>query len=131
MPFRHISYLKKASATQLRTNLGARKDGHFYDQFLTTSNFAAMLADDGELLKDCGILSLTKKLKNLVEKSTKLRGYSLGKFLTFAEIDIESDPEAMDAHTNAEKAAARQAVNDASFLISDNRPVWIQIKVWD
>ena len=58
MPFRHISYLKKASATQLRTNLGGRKEGHFYDQFLMSPNLADKLADGGELLKDCGMISL-------------------------------------------------------------------------
>ena len=130
MPFRHISYLKKASATQLRTNLGARKDGHFYDQFLMSSNLAGQLADGGELLKDCGIVSLEKRLKEPVKKLTKRRAYGLARYLEHAEIDIESDAEAKAAHDKAAKDAAGQAVNDASFLISDHRPVWVQLKAW-
>ncbi len=130
MPFRHISYLKKASAIQLRTNLGARKDGHFYDQFLMSSNLAGELADGGELLKDCGIISLEKRLKKPVEKSTKLRTYGLTRYVKHANIDFESDADAKTAHDKAAKDAAGQAVNDASFLISDHRPVWVQLNVW-
>lgn len=130
MLFRHISYLKKASATQLRTNLGARKEGHFYDQFLMSSSLAGELADGGELLKDCGIISLEKRLKEPVKKYTKLRTYGLGRYLKHAEIDLESDADAKTAHDKAAKNVAGLAVNDASFLISDHRPIWVQLKVW-
>ena len=48
----------------------------------------------------------------------------------FPKIDFDSDADAKTAHDKAARDAGGQALNNASFLISDHRPVRVQLKVW-
>ena len=55
-----------------------------------------------------------------------MRSWALGKYLEASGIDPDDDVEAKKA---LEKAAS-QAVDDASYRVSDHRPIWVQLKVW-
>ena len=52
--FHALSYEGKSNKSQLRTNMGFRSSGYFYDQFLLTPILAGEMADGGQFLEDCG-----------------------------------------------------------------------------
>lgn len=128
--FNSMSYLGKSNGNQLRTNMGFRKDGYFYDQFLISPQLTERLADEGSFLKDCGIVAFgvhNKNMKKAISDLTKQNSYGLKKYLEFAEGSTPVDQEALD---KAEKKVEQQAQNNATYLISDHRIIWVQFKLW-
>jgi endonuclease/exonuclease/phosphatase family metal-dependent hydrolase len=128
--FHALSYVGKAKSTQLRTNMGFRKEGYFYDQFLTTPVLAGELADGGKLLQDAGMLAFgvhNRHMKDVIARSEKRRRFGLDKFLKYAPIDEETH---RVAYAKALKDIRSQARNDATWLLSDHRVIWMQLKVW-
>lgn len=128
--FHSMSYLGKSKEAQLRTNMGFRKSGFFYDQFLITPQLTEKLADGGSFLKDCGILAFgvhNKNMKKVISDLHKQNSFGLKKYLKFAEGSTPVHQEALD---KAEKKIEQQAQNNATFLISDHRVIWVQFKFW-
>ena len=127
--FAEISYLKKGKDGALRTNMGFRKSAYFYDQFVMTPNLGKRLADGGELLKDCGIYAFGGKgrMKKLRGDATKRKMKAIDAFIKNAGLDVTQHQEAYDK-TMAKMQQA--ADNEATFLISDHRLVWVQFKLF-
>ena len=128
--FHELSYLGKAKPGQLRTNMGFRKDGYFYDQFLTTPAVAKALVDGGKLLQDCGLLAFgahSAYMKDAIERSVKQRSYGLNQYLSVTPIEESAHSEAV---AKARQRIERQAQNDATWRLSDHRVVWMQLKVF-
>lgn len=128
--FYELSYLGKSNGTKLRTNMGFRSGGYFYDQFLMTPVLANEMADGGKLLQDCGILAFdiqSKQMKDTINYWKAKREYGLVKYLKNANITVDTNQQAYD---KTKKNIVDQAANDATFIISDHRIIWIQLKVW-
>ena len=128
--FYEVSYLGGSDETKLRTNMGFRAGGYFYDQFVMTPVLAEKLADGGELLEDCGIFAFyiqSQYMKDAIIYWKEKRQYGLDKYLKNANIDPESDQQTYD---KTMKDIVNQAANDATFILSDHRVIWMQLKVW-
>ena len=108
--------------------MGFRKGAYFYDQFLTTPPLASKLADGGGLLEDYGMIAFGMHhahMKKAIEYWEKKRSYGLGRFLTNADLDPEEA-----AYGKTLKEIDTQASNDATYVISDHRVIWMQLKAW-
>ena len=128
--FYHLSYIGGDSGDKLRTNMGFRSKGFFYDQLLMTPNLAGMLADGGSLQEDCGLLAFdlySGAMRDTINYWRGKREYGLEKFIRYSEIDVEDYQEAYDKSV---KAVVDQSADDATFILSDHRPIWMQLKVW-
>ncbi len=131
--FHDLSYLGKAQAGKLRTNLGFRKSGYFYDQFLTTPPLADKMADGGKLLEDCGMIAFDthdKHMKDTIKYWEARRAYGLDKFLQYAGLEPEEEPEGNDSYARAVTKISKQAKDDATYVLSDHRIIWMQLKLW-
>jgi len=110
--------------------MGFRKGGYFYDQFLMSPSLANQMADGGELQKDCGILAFdirSKMMRDAINRAKKTRSYGLGRFTKHADIDMA---EHQESFKKAEKDIVNQAANDATFIVSDHRIIWMQLSMW-
>jgi len=128
--FFNLSYLGKANSHQLRTNMNFRKDGYFYDQFIMTPVVAGLLADGGVLQKDCGIFAFdlrSREMRDTINYWTKKRKYGLDHYLTNANLTKDSNRTAYDKTL---KGVVNQGANDATFILSDHRIIWMQLKIW-
>jgi hypothetical protein len=128
--FYHLSYLDDSDLSRLRTNMGFRAAGHFYDQFITTPVLAAKLADGGKLLKDCGIVAFdirSQYMKDAINDYRKQHQYGLDHYLKNAGIDAATNQTAYDKTV---KDIIDRSADDATYVISDHRIVWMQLKVW-
>ena len=128
--FYHLSYLGKANSDQLRTNMNFRKGGYFYDQFITTPVVAGLLADGGVLQKDCGLFAFdlrSREMRDTINYWTKKRKYGLDRYLTNANLTEDSNRTAYDKTL---KEVVNQGANDATFILSDHRIIWMQLKIW-
>ena len=127
--FHPISYLGKGKAENYRTNLGFRKVGQFYDQFLTTPSVATMLADGGKIRKDFGFVSITqtKHYKDNVKFWAKRATKGMEAFIKAAGI---ADTEMLDAREKAKVTIEKAAMNFTTFIVSDHKPVWMQVNLW-
>ncbi|MCK4659904.1 MAG: hypothetical protein KAV82_10325 [Phycisphaerae bacterium] len=131
--FHSLSYLGKATEGKLRTNMGFRKGGYFYDQFLTTPPLASKMADSGKLLKDCGMIAFGTKhahMKKAVKHSEKKRGYGLKQFLKHAGLQPDAEAEGNGPYVKATEDISKQAHGDATLVLSDHRVIWMQLKMW-
>lgn len=125
--FRDLAYLEKSDGKQLRTNMGFRKNGNFYDVFLTTPNFATRLADGGRLLEDCGFVAFgmhSAHMKDIAQFWAKKRGYGLEQYVKHVGKKNKA------AYEKAQEDILNQAQNDATFNVSDHRVIWMQLKIW-
>ena len=61
-PFADISYLDRGVADKFRTNMGFRKVGKMYDQFLLSASLANQLADGGWFFEDIGIVAFGRPM---------------------------------------------------------------------
>lgn len=128
--FYALSYEGKRQDHQLRTNMGFRRAGYFYDQFLVTPILAGEMADGGQLLQDCGVLAFGvhhRHMKEVIKRAMKQRQYGLNRFIKHAAIDVETQRAAYDKTL---RDIERQANNDATWILSDHRVIWMQIKAW-
>ncbi|MCP5052682.1 MAG: hypothetical protein GY940_36275 [bacterium] len=135
--FHALSYNGKGNSTQLRTNLGFRKGAFFYDQFLLTPPLATKMADGGKLLEDCGLIAFgvhNKYMKKAIEKAQKRRQYGFDKYFKHLEKAGVSKADLNDAQNKAFDATMKNlssiAQNDATWVISDHRAVWMQLEVF-
>ena len=129
--FAPLSYLGKGDATNLRTNMGFRKSAYFYDQFLMTPKLAGKMADGGAFLDDCGVVAFgvhDSHMKDVIGKDEKRRGYGFNRYLKHAILSPNSNQTAFD---KTQKDIKTQAQNSATFIISDHRVVWMQLKMWE
>ncbi|WP_089717857.1 endonuclease/exonuclease/phosphatase family protein [Candidatus Entotheonella palauensis] len=129
--FHALSYEGASKDQQLRTNMGFRKKGYFYDQFLLTPILASEMADGGKFLEDCGLIAFGvhyRHMKDVTKRAMKRRQYGLDRFIKNAAINTE------ETHTKAYaktlREIERQAKNDATWILSDHRVIWMQLKVW-
>jgi endonuclease/exonuclease/phosphatase family metal-dependent hydrolase len=125
--FRELSYLGKGSATALRTNLGYRSGAYFYDQFLLTPKLSNKMSYGGVLLKDAGMLAFgvhDKYMKDRIKKESKKRSYALNKYAAYEEDDGSLNQANFD---KAIDTSQKQAGNDATWSLSDHRPIWIKL----
>ena len=125
--FRNLSYIGKGSSTDLRTNLGFRKGAYFYDQFILTTKLSERLSFQGKLLKDVGMLAFgvhDKYMNKVITKNDKKRGYALIKYKKYEKNSTGFNKTNFD---KAMRASNQQANNDATWSISDHRPIWIKL----
>lgn len=128
-PFKDISYLSKGKSGSYRTNLAIRKEAYFYDQFLMSVDFKNSMADGGVLTKDFGFLPISnhnKAFKKLVKKNEKKGMKYLEKLKGMIEL---SELEGIK-YELVKKSVIRNAQNSATFMISDHKPVWVQVRVF-
>lgn len=127
--FRELSYLGKGKSTDLRTNLGFRNGAYFYDQFLLTTKLSETLSFNGELLKDVGMIAFgvhDKYMSDAISKSDKKRSYGLIKFEKYEKDNPSFNKANFDKALNDSQ---KQAGNDATWSISDHRPIWIKLDI--
>ncbi len=126
--FKQLSYLKKGKETDLRTNMGFRKDAFFYDQFLLSPSLASDMANEGKLLKDCGMIAFgkyDKYTKDKIKKIDKNRINGLEKYAKATNLDKNNN------HYKKTLAKVKMQSNDsATYYLSDHRPIWMVLNVW-
>lgn len=132
--FHDISYTGKGSSENFRTNLDNRGTAQMYDQFLVCKNYAGKLSDDAKLLEDCGFVSystdpyfksrvddiLNDQLKG-VKAFMKTRGYAMSSAETKAALDS----------TEVEIRSNSLILDEASFKMSDHKPIWMKINLFE
>lgn len=129
--FYHLSYLEKGSENDLRTNMGFRKNGYFYDQFLLTPNLANDLTDGGSFQKDCGILAFdlySSKMKKVINYWSGKRRYGLDRYFKLSNLQPEDN---LDVYEKTLKKVTNQSADDATYILSDHRIIWMKLRVWD
>ena len=129
-PFADISYLGRGGADEFRTNMGFRRDGKMYDQFLLSTSLADRLADGGRFLEDIGIVAFdirNPRMRKLVKKEERAMQKALDIFFDASELDRAKH----ESSLGEAKARFRTlAEGRATYRISDHRPIWIQLKVY-
>ncbi|MCP5108434.1 MAG: hypothetical protein GY950_33920 [bacterium] len=135
--FASLSYKGAGNENNLRTNMGFRKSAFFYDQFLLTPKLAGMLADGGRLLEDCGIIAFGvhgKYMKKAIAKSEKNRKYGFDKYFKYLNAGGMTEDTFNETQKKAREKASSdvssQAGNGATWVLSDHRVVWMQLKIW-
>ncbi len=126
--FRNFSYLGAGKSDQLRTNMGYRKSRFFYDQFLLSPPLAEKMAHGATFLKDCGMIAFgvhNKYMKSTIDKLGKNRSYGLTKYANLADVDENSEP-----YIKTGNSITSRSEDDATWAISDHRPIWVQLKIW-
>ena len=129
-PFADISYLDKGDADKFRTNLGFRRVGKMYDQFLLSASLANQLADGGRFLEDIGIVAFdirNRRMRRLVKRGEDVMQKALEIFLRESNLDLTMYESSLD---EAKKEFHRRSQDRATSRISDHRPIWIQLKMF-
>lgn len=129
-PFADISYLDKGDADKFRTNLGFRRVGKMYDQFLLSASLANQLADGGRFLEDIGIVAFdirNCRMRRLVKRDEGVMQKALEIFLKESNLDLTMYESSLD---EAKKEFHRRSQDRATYRISDHRPIWIQLKMF-
>lgn len=134
-----LSYKGPGKDEKFRTNLGFRQGAFFYDQFLLTPVLAGKLADGGKLLDDCGIIAFEyqKYMKDSINKAQKRRQYGYDKYSKYLDKLLKAN-EKTESLKQAQKKAAqkmiddvsKQGQNDGTWILSDHRVIWLQLKMW-
>jgi endonuclease/exonuclease/phosphatase family metal-dependent hydrolase len=129
--FHDLSYLGKARSHQLRTNMGFRSAGYFYDQILLSPDLAGDLADGGDFLDDCGIFAFDLRSGFFRNKSNYLekeRSKGLDKYVDLLK---DQDQEIHETFLDQTRTKTSYGAKDyATYYVSDHRPVWVQLKVF-
>jgi endonuclease/exonuclease/phosphatase family metal-dependent hydrolase len=129
--FHDLSYLGKARNNHLRTNMGFRKSGYFYDQILLTPDLAGDLANGGDFLNDCGIFAFDlqggffRSTANYLESE---RSKGLNKYIDLLDRQNEEIHETILEQTRSKTAYG--AKDYATYYVSDHRIVWVQLDVF-
>ena len=66
-------------------------------------------------------------MKDVIKKDQKKREYGFKRYLRHANLSPSSDQTAFD---KTQDDITTQAENNATFIISDHRVVWMQLKMW-
>ena len=128
--FADISYLDAGGPDEFRTNLGFRKVGKMYDQFLLSARLASRLAEGGRMLEDIGIVAFdirNRRMKKLVRNEEKGMQTALDIFFRKSKLDRTEYESPLE---EARATFRSRAQNRATYRISDHRPIWIQLKVY-
>jgi endonuclease/exonuclease/phosphatase family metal-dependent hydrolase len=135
--FSSLSYRGAGKENKLRTNMGFRKSAFFYDQFLLTPPLADKLADGGKLLDDCGFIAFgvhSKYMKKAITDSEDKRKYGFDKYFKYLKaggITQETFNETQKkAYQKTLTDISSQAQNGATWILSDHRVIWMQLKMW-
>ncbi len=133
--FNSISFTGKGKPGEnFRTNLNIRSTPQMYDQFFLCKNYADVLAEGGVLGVDCGFVSFStdthfeSRVNDVVREQLKgVKAYMRSKGFTAAA------PETVAALDAAEKEIrASWLTNDeASYKMSDHKPIWMRIDLFD
>lgn len=126
-PFYHLSYLGKAKDDQLRSNMGFRKGGYFYDQFLISPAIASEMADGGSFMEDCGIYAyeLNSEMKKRVKYWEKRHLKGLEKYMKAAKLPKD------ELYKKTLDTIYQQSEDFSTYILSDHRIIWMQIRLFD
>lgn len=132
MPFSEISYMGDGEDEDFRTNLMIRGAGHFYDQFVVSEDMVNKYADNCSLSKDCGFISIStsKEYQKEVEQEfkTQMKGAKQAvAVLKKNGCTIEDEAE-IQSRIEATINGNWRTADAASYIISDHKPIWLQIK---
>lgn len=127
--FYHLSYLGDAKENQLRTNMGFRVGGYFYDQFLLSPELSRRLAKNGKLQEDCGIYAFEASpyARKVVDYWYDKNMKGAEKFVKEAQL---SDAESKAALREVRANLKRNAENFSTFILSDHRIIWARFKLF-
>ncbi|MCR9171001.1 MAG: hypothetical protein NXI10_00800 [bacterium] len=133
-PFHTISFTGKGGDDDFRTNLDQRSSSQMYDQFFICKNYADQMAAGGSLGEDCGFVSFStntyfeSRMDDVVrEQINGVKAYMRTKGFK------SSDPEtkAAVAATEEEILTSYLTVDKASNKLSDHKPIWMRIDLFD
>lgn len=132
--FHAISYTGKGNEENFRTNLDVRNVPQMYDQFLLCKNYADKLADGGSLGEDCGFISFStndyfqSRIDDMVNEQLKgVKAYM--KTLGYAYSSDETNEALAAAETQIRSSYLIE--DEASFKMSDHKPIWMRIQLFD
>jgi len=133
--FNSISYIGKGKSDEnFRTNLDVRSTPQMYDQFFLCPNYADDLTEGGSLGEDCGFVSFStntfykKEMNNIVNEQLKgVKAYMRTKGFK------SKDPETVAALEAAEEEIRSSWLlsDEASYRMSDHKPIWMRINLFD
>lgn len=131
--FHGISYTGKGTSDNYRTNLDVRSTAQMYDQFLLCKNYASKLADGGSLGEDCGFIAYSNntyfkdRINDLINEQLKgVKAYMRTK--GFAASSPET--KAALAETEAEIRSSSLIIDEATFKMSDHKPIWMRLQLF-
>lgn len=131
--FHEISYIGKGKAEDYRTNLDVRKTGQMYDQFLICKNYAGKLSAGGSLGKDCGFVSYSNstyfedRIDDLINDQLKgVKAYMKSKGFATSSPETKAALEETEAHIRANSLI----IDEATFKMSDHKPIWMRINLF-
>lgn len=125
--FKNFSYLGSGNARVLRTNMGFRRGAFFYDQFLLSPPLSEKLTHGANFLQDTGMIAFgvyNSYMQNSIQRAERSRGYGLSRYSHYENGGIDQG--------NVDKATndiSTQSNNDATWSLSDHRPIWLKINV--
>ncbi len=70
-----------------------------------------------------------KPMIDVIGSSKEKRNYGLKKYMKNVQIQPENNQN-QAAYLKTQEQVERQAQNDATYVISDRRVIWMQLKVW-
>ena len=129
--FAALSYIGKGTKKQFRTNMSFRADGKMYDQFLLSPVLAEKLADGGKLLEDFGFVAFDVKNDRwnyLVKRDSKRMQVSLKEFKEMVNLDWKKYA---SNHADIKNTLLSMARERSTHRISDHRPIWLQLRLFD
>lgn len=126
-PFYHLSYLGKAKDEQLRTNMGFRKGGYFYDQFLVSPNIASEMADGGSFMEDCGIYAyeFSSEMKKRTDYWEERHLKGLEKYMKTSKLPKD------ELYKKILDSIHQQSEDFSTYILSDHRIIWMQIRLFN
>lgn len=127
--FHEISYLGKGNQDDFRTNLGFRSTGQFYDQIFLSKSLP--MASDGKLGEDCGILIIAHAGSYFQKQTLRFqqrRQFGLTKLKSNFSVDY-SEPGVRRTVEQAKDATKRSSLDEATWSVSDHRPIWVKLSL--
>lgn len=131
--FHEISYIGKGKTEDYRTNLDVRTTGQMYDQFLICKNYAGKLSAGGSLGKDCGFVSFSNaayfedRIDDVINDQLKgVKAYMKSKGFAASSPETKAALEDTEAHIRANSLI----IDEATFKMSDHKPIWMRINLF-
>ncbi|GAB5417369.1 MAG: hypothetical protein Crog4KO_29510 [Crocinitomicaceae bacterium] len=133
--FNSISYTGKGkSGENFRTNLNVRSTPQMYDQFFLCKNYADVLAEGGSLGEDCGFVSFSNDtyFKSRVDDVVREQLKGVKAYMR-AQGFKSKDPETVAALELAEEEIRSSWLtnDEASYKMSDHKPIWMRIDLFE
>jgi len=126
--FRDLSYLGSAGDDELRTNMGFRNNGYFYDQILLSPDLSDNLADGGEFLEDCGIFAFDLRSGFMKKTADYLNGERNKALKTYLDLlervgEVSND----DVLSITRQKTLYDAKDYSTYFVSDHRIIWVKL----